>query len=172
MPKLYFMDHEFEAEWFTRLDEALESGVIPTLHDSSWHWYHYTFFGCRMLRSEESVVLRAYLLDLLTVFLLHRELVLEKLAVDERTLQRICDVLLQIVEASRGTTLSLWIYGEPDGGTFLDEWRAQLPPESQSQFLSDLPHSFRIRRDRHSDDKSALSRYRNELAAFNKSRKR
>lgn len=172
MRKLYFMDHEFEAEWFTRLDEALESGEIPTLDYSSWYWYHYTFFGCGMLRSEESVVLRAHLLDLLTVFLRHRELALEKLAVDQSTLQKISDVLLQIVEASRASTLSLWIYGDADSKTFLEEKRAQLPHESQLQFLSDLPHSFRIRRDRHSDDKSALSRYRNELAAFNKSRKR
>ena len=175
MAKLYFMDHEFEAEWFTRLDDAIEGGKVKMLFGDSWYWYHYSFFGRDSVCSEESDALRTHLLNLVALLYRHHEEVLQNLGLAAEYLQRVIDDMLRMVELSRESSACLWIYGDETCKEWLAESRACLPSEAQMKAFIELPHHQRSRKERlhyrYIDDKAALKRYRNELAAFNKRKK-
>jgi hypothetical protein len=175
MEKLYFMDVEFEADWFVRLDDAIEGGKVKMLFDDSWYWYRYSFFGRDSVCSEESDALRTHLLNLVALLYRHYDEVLENLNLKPDALQSVIDDLLRIVELSRQCSVCLWIYGDESCKEWLAERRALLPEEAQMRAFIELPHHQRSRKERlhyrHIDDKAALARFRNELAAFNKRRK-
>jgi hypothetical protein len=175
MEKLYFMDREFAARWFTQLDQALENAEVQLLFADSWYWWHYSFFGRDCICSEESDALRTHVLNLAAMLYKHHEQVLEMVAIDESDLESIVQELLNIVEASKNYPICLWIYGDETSRQFLEERRSSLPPTDQMQALLDLPHFYRTRKERlhyrYINDKAALARYRNELADFNRRKK-
>lgn len=175
MAKLYFMDLEFEAGYFSTLDLAIEGGEVPLLFGDSWYWLHYCFFGRDAVCSEDSDALRTHLLNLVAMFYKHHDHVLEQLQIEETDFDKIVQELLAIVEASRDYPICLWIYGDETCKAFLGKWRAGLPSVEQMQKLLDLPHFFRTKKERlhyrYIDDKMALKRYRNELASFNQRKK-
>jgi hypothetical protein len=175
MEKLYFMDREFAAAWFTQLDQALESAEVQLLFADSWYWWHYSFFGRDCICSEESDALRTQVLNLAAMLYKHHEVVVEKMAFLETELASIIQDLLDIVEESKSYPVSLWIYGDETSKQFLTERRASLPPAEQMQAFLDLPHFCRTRKERlhyrHINESAALTRYRNELADFNRRKK-
>lgn len=175
MPQLYFMDHVFDGGYFTALDEAIESAEVRLLFADSWYWLHYCFFGRDCICSEESEALRTHLLNLVAMLYKHHDEALEKLRWDEVVFDKTVQELLAIVEASRAYPISLWIYGDETSRDFLNERRSQLPSVEQTERLLQLPHFYRTQRERlyyrHINDKTALARYRNELADFNRRKK-
>lgn len=175
MAKFYFMDQEFSGAHFIRLDEVIEGGDFRLVFEDGWYWLHYCFFGRDSIGSEESDALRTHLLNLVAMLYKHHDLVLEQLRWTEHIFEQVTSEFLAIVDASKGYPISLWIFGDETSKSFLDEKRAELPTSEQMKAFLELPHFARTRRERphyrYIDEKSALKRYRNELADFNRRKK-
>ncbi len=159
------------------LDEDIESGKIELLFPDSWYWLHYSFFNCRdSICSETSSVVRTHLYNLAAYLYRSFEPLVAEKRYSEQLLLETIEELCQIAEASRNFPLSLWIYGDETSKTFLQEWLAPLPSKEQIEHLFTLPHHRRTEREarlpyRFDEEKPALKRYGNELAAYNKREK-
>ena len=172
MPRLYFMNREFEGLCIG-LHEAIEGQDVRLLFGDSWYWLHYEFFQCRdHICSEQSSAFRTHLFNLAAM--LYRgfeELPDEFSANDDRTLRVVAE-LVEIAEYAESFPVCLWVYGDETSKQELSEACAKLPSAEQTEFLMSLPHSQRRERERlsyaHDEPRVALKRYRNELAAFNK----
>jgi hypothetical protein len=175
MPALHFMQREFKGLCLG-LDEAIENGEVRLLFEDSWYWLHYRFFTCRdAICSETSSAVRTHLYNLAACLYRSFDLVPEKVRRTGAEVLAIISELVEIAEYSRAFPISLWIHGDGTSKALLDETLAGLPSTEQIERLVDLPHFRRLEMERlpyaHNADTTALKRYRNEEAAFNKRQK-
>lgn len=176
MDKLYFMHREFPGHSF-KIAAMLEDNRFRarlTFADS-YYFLEYCFLGRDAIGSEFSSALRTHLYNLLASFYQHyEELIAEGVATPEE-LELIIPELLEVAEYSREFPVSLWVFGDRTSREFLDEWMAPMPDAHQLEHLLKLPHMFRHARERlpyrYDDDKTALKRYRNALADYNRRQK-
>ena len=178
MSKLYFMDHEFSTAHFDKIGSAAIWECNGVELDYSWEWFYDFFFvptpGC--WGSEVSSSLRSHLLSMAVTFYKHRDVILKKAALEEGDMQEAIKELIEMVEISKCHLVSFWIYGDESNKKELDAERAALPSEEQMARVLKLPHvEYRMRRVMPEydvmDEKTALKRYRNELADFNRRKK-
>jgi len=166
------MDREFEALCLG-IQEKIENGDVRLLFGDSWYWLHYEFFQCRdNICSEESSAVRTHLYNLAAMLYKGMEELPDSFPADEEKLHRIIAELVEIAEYSKSFPVSLWIYGDETSKKALKEALSKMPSKEQLDFLLSLPHSYRRERERlsyaHNEPNTALKRYRNELAAYNK----
>ena len=178
MAKSYFMDQEFSGAHFDKIGSAAIWECTGVELDYSWEWFYDFFFvptpGC--WGSEESSSLRSHLLCMVVTFYKYRDVILKNAALEEEDLQEAIKGLLEMVEISKDHLVSFWIHGDESDKKYLDEERAALPSEEQMARVLKLPHvEYRMRRVMPEyevmDEKTALKRYRNELADFNRRKK-
>ena len=172
MPRLYFMNREFEGLCIG-LHELIEGQDVRLLFGDSWYWLHYEFFQCRdHICSEQSSVVRTHLFNLAAMLYRGFEDLPGGLSEDADTTLKIIAELLEIAEYAESFPVCLWIYGDETSKQELSEACGRLPSPEQTEFLMSLPHSRRRERERlsyaHDEPRVALKRYRNEYAAFNK----
>lgn len=171
MPRLYFMNREFEGLCLG-LQKAIEGRDVRLLFGDSWYWLHYEFFSCRdYVCSEQSSVVRTHLFNLAAMLYKGLEELPDEFSInDARTLKTIAEVI-EIAEYAESFPVCIWIYGDQTSKEELSEACGKLPSIEQTEFLMSLPHSRRRERERlsyaHDEPRIALKRYKNELAAFN-----
>lgn len=180
MARFYFMDREFSGAYFNEIGEVgvkQPCGVIE--FDYSWEWFYDFFFVPEAegaWGSEDSSALRSHLLSMAATLFKYHDVVLKETGLETTAIYEAIKELLEMVEVSKSHVVCFWTYGDESAKKDLDEIRAALPPEEQMARVLALPHvGYRMRRVSSEyfviDEKTALKRYRNELADFNRRRK-
>jgi len=176
MTKLYFMQREFAGACWAICDiledEAFRESLV---FEDSWYFLHYRFFGRDSICSETSATVQTHLYDLASV--IYRDF--ESLAGEDGSRAEhytaIIAELVEICDYSSAFPVCLWSYGDETTREFLAEWLAPLPTPDQMAHVLKLPHMSRHELERmpyrHSEPKTALKRYRNALADYNRRRK-
>lgn len=181
MAKFYFMDQEFSSAHFDELCVVLREVRDENENDYSWSWFYDYFFLPQLPEeagfwaSDESSTVRTNLLHFVARIYRYNDQILKQTGLDEAAILQMIKELLGIVEASKNHFLSFWAQGDESHKQELDEQLATLPSDDQMKRVLELPHLTRMRGELpeyyHNDEKTALKRYRNELADFNRRKK-
>lgn len=176
MAKLHFMEREFAGHCWA-IGDMLEDEVFrkSLVFQDSWYFLHYRFFGRDCVCSETSATVQTHLYDLASV--IYRDF--ESLAGQDGSraghYDAIIAELVEICEYSSAFPVCLWAYGDETTREVLAGWLVSLPTPDQMAHVLKLPHMTRHEVERipyrYSEPKTALKRYRNAMADYNRRRK-
>src|SRR5690606_2004008 len=152
------------------------SNEVQLLFEDSWYWLHYRFFGCRdFIASESSAAIRTHLYNLVAMIYRGFDEFISATRLSSEAIHALIKEVVEIAEYARQLPIWLRIYRDETSKDLLDERISPLPSIEQIEYLMNLHHFRRMETERYHyrfiSEELAVSRYRNELAAFNKRRK-